>query len=141
MSLEAWSDEDWEADPVFDEARVEEAFRDGLRVCREYMARFVEQGGDSQTAASIRANWNPAWGPDAGQMTGELWIDPWAMTSELYARCSANTERILAEAYRDSDEHRNGEDPKGLSGEAMPARAVEDGIAQPAPTPTPSQDS
>jgi len=28
---------------------------------------------------------------------------------------------------RDRDEHRNGEDPKGLSGEAMPARA--EGIA------------
>lgn len=31
---------------------------------------------------------------------------------------------------RDSDEHPEGEDPKGLSGEAMPARAVNDGIAQ-----------
>lgn len=33
----------------------------------------------------------------------------------------------------DSDEHRNGEDPKGLSGEAMPARADEGGIVQPNP--------
>jgi len=95
MSIEAWGDEGLEADPTFDETRVEEAFRDGLRAAREYMARFVEQGGDQQTADSIRLNWNPAWGADDGQMTGELWIDPWAMTSELRARCRANTERLI----------------------------------------------
>ena len=38
------------------------AFINGARACREMMARFVEQGGDAATAASIRANWNPAWG-------------------------------------------------------------------------------
>ena len=37
----------------------------------------------------------------------------------------------LRVCVRDSDEHRHGEDPKGLSGEAMPARA--EGIAQPLP--------
>jgi hypothetical protein len=95
MSIEVWGDEGPDADPRFDEARVEEAFRDGLRTAREYLARFVEQGGDAQAAISIRANWNPAWGTDDGQMTGELWIDPWAMTSELRARCRANTERLI----------------------------------------------
>lgn len=40
---------------------------------------------------------------------------------------------------RDSDEHRNGEDPKGLSGEAMPARA--EGIAQILSTPSPESSS
>jgi hypothetical protein len=38
----------------------------GARACREMMARFVEQGGNTATAASIRANWHPAWGTDPG---------------------------------------------------------------------------
>lgn len=41
-------------------------FRAGLLACREYMARFVEQGGDATTAASIRANWWPQLGDDPG---------------------------------------------------------------------------
>lgn len=41
-------------------------FRAGLLACREYMARFVEQGGDTATAQSIRANWWPALGDDPG---------------------------------------------------------------------------
>lgn len=41
-------------------------FRAGLLACREYMARFVEQGGDTTTAASIRANWWPSLGDDPG---------------------------------------------------------------------------
>lgn len=41
-------------------------FRAGLLACREYMARFVEQGGDAATAASIRANWWPRLGNDPG---------------------------------------------------------------------------
>lgn len=41
-------------------------FRAGLLACREYMARFVEQGGDGVTAASIRANWWPSLGDDPG---------------------------------------------------------------------------
>jgi hypothetical protein len=88
--------------PSFDEARVEEAFRDGLRTAREYMARFVEQGGDAQIAASIRANWNPAWGKDDGPMgdgaLSELWIDPWGMTAEMRGR---SRERVKA-AWLDS---------------------------------------
>jgi len=105
MSLEAWGDGGMEADPVFDETRVEEAFRDGLRACREYMARFVEQGGDVQTAASIRANWNPAWGIDEGRIDGEISIDPWGMTTELHARCRANTERLMDEGYASAAAH------------------------------------
>ncbi|HVI27482.1 hypothetical protein [Hansschlegelia sp.] len=41
-------------------------FRAGLLACREYMARFVEQGGDTAAAASIRANWWPSLGDDPG---------------------------------------------------------------------------
>ena len=40
------------------------SFRAGLLACREYMARFVEQGGDHKTAQSIRANWWPVLGDD-----------------------------------------------------------------------------
>lgn len=42
-------------------------FTSGLQSMREMLARFVEQGGDNKTAASIRANWNPSWGPDPGR--------------------------------------------------------------------------
>lgn len=42
------------------------AFRAGFLLCREVMARFVEQGGDAATAQSIRANWLPAFGDDPG---------------------------------------------------------------------------
>lgn len=42
------------------------ALRAGFLICREYMARFVEQGGDASTAASIRANWIPPMGTDPG---------------------------------------------------------------------------
>jgi len=41
-------------------------FRAGLIACREYMARFVEQGGNPDIAASIRANWWPVLGADPG---------------------------------------------------------------------------
>lgn len=43
------------------------AFRRGAQACREMLARFVEQGGDTTTAASIRANWHPDWGDDLGR--------------------------------------------------------------------------
>jgi hypothetical protein len=42
-------------------------FTGGLQAMREMLARFVEQGGDTNTAASIRANWNPSWGADPGK--------------------------------------------------------------------------
>lgn len=41
-------------------------FRAGLLACREYMARFVEQGGNASIAQSIRANWWPSLGDDPG---------------------------------------------------------------------------
>lgn len=41
-------------------------FRAGLLACREYMARFVEQGGHPEIAQSIRANWWPQLGDDPG---------------------------------------------------------------------------
>lgn len=40
------------------------AFRAGFLLCREYMARFVESGGDPNIATSIRANWLPQLGED-----------------------------------------------------------------------------
>lgn len=67
MSFEAWEDGDDGMEGYVTEDRAEECFRDGARACREMMARFVEQGGDSNTAASIRANWNPTWGKDPGR--------------------------------------------------------------------------
>lgn len=45
---------------------AERGFRRGAQACREMLARFVEQGGDHRTAASIRANWSPTWGDDPG---------------------------------------------------------------------------
>jgi hypothetical protein len=67
-----WGDGD-DGDASFTDDRVEEigkgAFVLGVQACREMMARFVEQGGDAVTAASIRANWNPAWGEDPGKIT------------------------------------------------------------------------
>lgn len=43
------------------------ALRAGFVMCREIMARFVENGGDATTAASIRANWMPQLGDDPGK--------------------------------------------------------------------------
>jgi hypothetical protein len=42
------------------------AFIRGAQVCREMMARFVEQGGEPLIAQSIRLNWRPSWGDDPG---------------------------------------------------------------------------
>jgi hypothetical protein len=68
MSLEAWGDDgDIDEGRGFTEDRMDDAFRDGLQAMREMLARFVEQGGDSTTAESIRANWNPDWGVDPGK--------------------------------------------------------------------------
>lgn len=65
MSYEAWGEPD--EDRGFTEDRMDDAFRDGLQAMREMLARFVENGGDATTAMSIRANWNPDWGPDPGK--------------------------------------------------------------------------
>lgn len=49
------------------EERAKEMFVEGAQAMREMLARFVEQGGDYVTAASIRANWHPGWGKDPGR--------------------------------------------------------------------------
>ena len=70
MSLEAWgdSDEDFRLPEGYcTEDRAAELFIAGAQAMREMLARFVEQGGDMTTAMSIRANWNPNWGPDPGR--------------------------------------------------------------------------
>jgi hypothetical protein len=77
MSLEAWGDGDDGHDGCVKAERAEEAFVEGLQAMREMLARFVEQGGDHATAASLRANWAPAWGNDPGKLDGELPADPW----------------------------------------------------------------
>jgi hypothetical protein len=78
MSYEAWGDGgDQDADGFTDD-RVIDFWRYGLQVMREMQARFVEQGGDSTTANSIRANWNPEWGKDPGRFDGPIPADPWA---------------------------------------------------------------
>jgi hypothetical protein len=54
-------------------------FITGAQECREMMARFVEQGGDTTTAQSIRANWNPSWGHDPGpprNVRDHGWLGP-----------------------------------------------------------------
>lgn len=76
MSWEAWGDPPDDTDMNTDE-RVEEAFVSGARVCREMIARFIEQGGDPIVAASIRANWHPDWGADPGSFTGPIPTDAW----------------------------------------------------------------
>lgn len=58
------------------EEHAEAMFVAGAQACREMMARFVEQGGDAVTAASIRANWHPGWGKDPGR-PDEVQDDPW----------------------------------------------------------------
>lgn len=50
-------------------------FRAGLLACREYMARFVEQGGNTEIAASIRANWWPSLGKDYGPPRKMAWAE------------------------------------------------------------------
>lgn len=72
MSYEAWNeDESCAPDGYISEEesdeRVKSSFVMGAQACREMMARFVEQGGDAVTAASIRANWSPSWGQDPGR--------------------------------------------------------------------------
>jgi hypothetical protein len=68
MSYEVWGDND--DDCLSSEeasARADEAFVAGLQAMREMLARFVEQGGDTAIAQSIRLNWRADWGEDPGQ--------------------------------------------------------------------------
>ena len=84
------------ADPMFHESRVDEAFRDGAASMREMLARFVEQSGDTATAASIRLNWHPGFGTDPGQVVGDLPISAWGMTQEMLERGRLRTEAAIA---------------------------------------------
>lgn len=77
MSYEAWGDGDEDNYGYVTEERAEQMFREGLQAMREMLARFVEQGGDHTTAASIRANWNPSWGKDPGA-PDDIQQDPWS---------------------------------------------------------------
>jgi hypothetical protein len=67
VSYEAWGDGDDGHENCVTTERAEELFVSGLQAMREMLARFVENAGDSVTAMSIRANWNPSWGADPGQ--------------------------------------------------------------------------
>lgn len=77
MSLEAWGDGDDGREGYVTEERAEEMFREGLQAMREMLARFVEQGGNPEIAASLRANWNPSWGNDPGR-PAEVQRDAWS---------------------------------------------------------------
>jgi len=77
MSYEAWGDGDDGMDGYVTAERAEELFTAGAQAMREMLARFVEQGGDATTAASIRANWAPSWGKDPGKLEGELPKECW----------------------------------------------------------------
>lgn len=53
-------------------------FIKGAQICREMMARFVEQGGtetERKIACSIRANWRPSWGDDPGAPIEEVYTN------------------------------------------------------------------
>lgn len=76
MSIWGEPDDFGPPDGLVTEERVEEAFIDGAQACREMMARFVEQGGHHEIAASIRANWHPKWGTDPGRPDAVA-EDPW----------------------------------------------------------------
>ena len=78
MSNEAFYGYEDDHDGYVTEERCEEAFIAGLQAMREMLARFVEQGGDATTAASIRANWNPSWGKDPGKLEGDIPKDCWS---------------------------------------------------------------
>jgi hypothetical protein len=80
MSYEAWGDGDDDAhDGYVTIERADELAVAAARAMREMLARFVEQGGDATTAASIRANWHPGWGEDPGKLDGEIPADFWAL--------------------------------------------------------------
>lgn len=72
MSYEAWGDGDDGHPDCYSEESVNDAFILGARAMREMLARFVEQGGDAITAASIRANWVLSWGPDPGPIARDV---------------------------------------------------------------------
>ena len=67
MSYAVFGEPDESMDGYVTDDRAEELFIEGAQAMREMLARFVEQGGDTTTAASIRANWKPSWGKDPGR--------------------------------------------------------------------------
>jgi hypothetical protein len=71
-------------------ARSRAAFIKGAQVCREMMARFVDQGGDKVIANSIRQNWRPSWGDDPGAPSEEEYAD--AKPCEVSAQPSSPIE-------------------------------------------------
>jgi hypothetical protein len=73
MSREVFGDEgDIGPEGYVTEDVAGECFVLGAQACREMMARFVEQGGNSVIAKSIRANWHPSWGADPGKLDGDI---------------------------------------------------------------------
>jgi len=77
VSFEAWGDGDSGNEGYVTEDRAEDMFIAGAQAMREMLARFVEQGGDTTTAMSIRANWNPSWGKDPGKLD-QIPLDAWS---------------------------------------------------------------
>jgi len=77
MNGDVWGEPDDGLDGYVREERAEEMFIAGAQAFREMMARFVEQGGDTTTAASIRANWHPGWGSDPGR-PDDVATDAWS---------------------------------------------------------------
>lgn len=72
MSSNYPPDFDWDVDSgTHDECishdDAAKVFVGGLQAMREMLARFVEQGGDTKIANSMRLNWNPEWGADPGK--------------------------------------------------------------------------
>lgn len=76
-------------------------FRAGLLACREYMARFVEQGGNAVIAQSIRANWWPQLGEDPGAPRRHVFDEVVTETEEGFETPDTYTPSIeaLAKAW------------------------------------------
>ena len=79
MSYEAWGDGGDDHDGYVTDDRATELAIGAAQAMREMLARFVEQGGDATTAASIRANWIPTWGKDPGKFDGPIPDDIWSL--------------------------------------------------------------
>lgn len=73
------------------------AFVKGAQICREMMARFVEQGGtetERNIGTSIRANWRPSWGDDPGLPDEGVYVD--AVPCEIAAQDTLSSEILHA---------------------------------------------
>lgn len=90
-----------------------EDFQRGAQAMREMLARFVEQGGDATTAASLRANWHPGWNDDPGPPPAviDTWEAPECPEGEaLYAEWS--------KSVAEDEDHKPDLSPQGLSATA-----------------------